>query len=50
MLNHAISHARLMRVSTDRVEAALSSSDGGERLIAHRVLENPVVAIVVNWE
>jgi hypothetical protein len=43
MLNHAISHARLMRVSTDRVEAALSSSDGGERLIAHRVLENPVM-------
>jgi hypothetical protein len=43
MLNHAISHARLMRVSTDRVEAALSSSDGGERLVAHRVLENPVM-------
>jgi hypothetical protein len=43
MLNHAISHARLMRVSTDRVEAALSSSDGGERLIAHRVLENPMM-------
>jgi hypothetical protein len=43
MLNHAMSHARLMRVSTDRVEAALSSSDGGERLVAHRVLENPVM-------
>jgi len=43
MLNHAISHARLMRVSTDRVEAALSSSDGGERLVAHRVLENPLM-------
>jgi len=43
MLRHALSHARLMRESTDRVEAALRSSDGGEQLIARRVLESPVV-------
>jgi len=43
MLRHAISHARLMRESTDRVEAALRSSDGGEQLIARRVLESAVV-------
>jgi hypothetical protein len=43
MKKHAISHARLMRESTDRVEAALSGGDGDERLIAHRVLENPLV-------
>lgn len=43
MYRHAISHGRLMRESTDRLEAALSSSDDGERMIAHRVLENPVI-------
>lgn len=43
MLRHAISHARLMRESTDRVEAALSSSDGSEQLIARRVLESPIL-------
>jgi hypothetical protein len=43
MLGYAISHARLMRESTDRVEAALRSSDGSEQLIARRVLESPVV-------
>src|SRR5208283_2068582 len=43
MLRHAISHARLMRESTDRVEAALRGSDGAEQLIARRVLESPVV-------
>jgi hypothetical protein len=43
MLRHAISHARLMRESTDRVEAALSSSDGSEQLIARRVLESPLL-------
>jgi len=42
MLQHPISHARLMRESTDRVEAALSSSDRSEQLIARRVLESPV--------
>jgi len=43
MLRYAISHARLMRESTDRVEAALRSSDFDERLIACRVLESVVV-------
>jgi hypothetical protein len=41
MLHPAISHARLMRVSTDRVEAALQSEDGNEQLVARRILENP---------
>jgi hypothetical protein len=40
MLHHAISHARLMRESTDRVQAALVSADAGEQLIARRVLDN----------
>ncbi len=43
MLHHAISHARLMRESTDRVEAALRSSDRSEQLIARRLLESSVV-------
>src|SRR5260370_32608436 len=41
MLRHTISHARLMRVSTDRVQTALKSSDSNEQLIARRILENP---------
>jgi len=41
MLRHSISHARLMRVSTDRVQTALKSSDNNEQLIARRILENP---------
>jgi hypothetical protein len=41
MLQPAISHARLMRESTDRVEAALESADRTEQLIARRVLESP---------
>lgn len=41
MLHHAIGHARLMRESTDRVQAALKSADAGEQMIARRVLENP---------
>src|SRR5579862_9178978 len=41
MRHHAISHARLMRESTDRIEAALTSEDVTEQLIARRVLENP---------
>jgi len=41
MRQHAISHARLMRESTDCVEAALSSDDLHEQLIARRVLESP---------
>jgi hypothetical protein len=37
----AISHARLMRESTDRVEIALHSDDDKEHLVAHRLSENP---------
>jgi hypothetical protein len=43
MRHHAISHARLMRESTDCVEAALASEDQNEQLIARRVLESPTV-------
>jgi hypothetical protein len=35
-----ISHARLMRESTDRVESALHSDDDKEHLVAHRILES----------
>ena len=45
MLRHAISHGRLMRESTDRVQAALSSSDRNEQLIARRI---PVHEIIHN--
>ncbi len=48
MLRHAISHARLMRESTDRVQSALSSPDNNEQLVARRILENP--AIWSQWE
>jgi hypothetical protein len=41
----AISHARLMRESTDRVESALRSDDDKEHLVAQRIFENPK-----NWE
>jgi len=40
MLQHAISHARLMRESTDRIHLALESPDGNEQLIARRIMEN----------
>jgi hypothetical protein len=36
----AISHSRLMRESTDRIEIALRSDDDNERRIAHRLSEN----------
>jgi hypothetical protein len=36
----AISHARLMRESTDRIERALGSDDDKEHLVARRVSEN----------
>jgi hypothetical protein len=36
----AISHARLMRESTDRVETALRGDDDKEHLVAHRILES----------
>ena len=42
MLRHAISHARLMRESTDRVQTALESPDLNEQLVARRILENPI--------
>lgn len=48
MLRQAISHARLMRESTDRVQTALKSGDHNEQLIAQRILENP--AAWSNWE
>jgi hypothetical protein len=48
MLRHTISHARLMRVSTDRVQTALKSSDYNEQLVARRILENP--SVWSNWE
>jgi hypothetical protein len=37
---NAISHARLMRESTDRIESALHGEDAKEHLVAHRILEN----------
>jgi hypothetical protein len=40
MLRPAIGHARLMRVSTDRVEAALHGSNSIEQSIARRILEH----------
>jgi hypothetical protein len=48
MLRHAISHARLMRESTDRVQSALTSVDHTEQLIARRIFENP--AVWSQWE
>ena len=41
MLHHAISHARLMRESTNRVQTALESPDINEQLVARRILEHP---------
>jgi hypothetical protein len=46
----AISHARLMRESTDRVETALYSDDHKEHLVAHRILENPVSWQSWEWQ
>jgi hypothetical protein len=37
---NAISHARLMRESTDRIEVALHGEDAKEHLVAHRILES----------
>jgi hypothetical protein len=48
MLRHTVSHAQLMRVSTDRVQTALKSSDSNEQLIARRILENP--SVWSQWE
>jgi hypothetical protein len=41
MHRSAFSHARLMRVSTDRVEAALRSDDVKEHQVAQRILATP---------
>jgi hypothetical protein len=48
MLHHAISHSRLMRESTDRIQAALASADAGEQMVARRVLESPEAWVL--WE
>jgi hypothetical protein len=48
MLRHAISHARLMRESTDRVQIALNSADANEQMVARRILESP--AVWSQWE
>src|ERR1700730_17528333 len=48
MLRHTVSHAQLMRVSTDRVQTALKSSDNNEQLVARRILENP--SVWSQWE
>jgi hypothetical protein len=37
---NAISHSRLMRESTDRIESALRSEDEKEHRVAHRLFEN----------
>jgi hypothetical protein len=42
---HPISHARLMRASTERVEAAMKYGEAAEQLIARRILES-----ATNWE
>ncbi len=40
MHRSAISHSRLMRESTDRIETALRSDDGYEQRVARRLAEN----------
>jgi hypothetical protein len=35
-----LSHARLMRLSTDHVEAALKNGENGEQLLARRIMES----------
>ena len=48
MLRHAISHARLMRESTERVQTALKSPDANEQLVARRILGS--TAVWSAWE
>jgi hypothetical protein len=38
---NAVTHERLMRESTDRVQSALYSADPNEQLVASRLMENP---------
>ena len=40
MQQRAITHSRLMRESTDRIECALRSEDDKDHFIAHRILES----------
>ena len=40
MQRSGISHSRLMRESTDRIESALRSEDDKDHFIAHRILES----------
>lgn len=40
MQRTAISHSRLMRESTDRIESALHDGDDREKMVAHRLSEN----------
>jgi len=48
MRSHSISHSRLMRESTLRLQSALESPDANEQLIARRIFENP--AAWSQWE
>jgi hypothetical protein len=48
VLRDAISHGRLMRESTDRVETALRSGNLQEQLVAHRLMES--AAAWMAWE
>lgn len=41
MQRSAFSHARLMRVSTDRIESALRGDDAKDHLVAQRILATP---------
>lgn len=41
MHRSAITHSRLMRESTDRIESALRSEDDKEHVVALRIFENP---------
>jgi hypothetical protein len=43
-----MSHARLMRLSTDRVEAALHHGENGEQFLARRIMES--AATWQQWE
>ena len=42
---NSVSHARLMRQSTDRVQLALRSDNYGDQLVVKRILETPT-----NWQ
>jgi hypothetical protein len=48
VIRNALSHGRLMRESTDRIQSALQSDNSAEQLVAARVLENP--SVWQQWE